>query len=252
MFDRRWERSFLLAWISLCAFAVVLAQGQVPGNGVDAQRAAARRAAIASARGNLEAAQAKLKAAEERVRANSKANPETTAAQTELDQAQADLDRLGAPVLARLRENNAEYQAALRDEEAAQAKLSQEQAKAVAANPAATRPATKPIDDDPQDDISVQKEEDALHVPPPTDGQVIAATDKLDIRSKRRDLERDALARDPATAQASARVDAATARLKQLRAEFEATLLNDPEYRAARDQLAAARAEVTRVASANY
>lgn len=254
--DRRWGRDFILAWIALCLFAGVVAHGQVPVNGnpdsPDAARAAARRAAIASARGNLEAAQARVKAAEDRVRAESKANPDQANTQRELDEAQADLDRLGAPVLAKLRETNADYRAAIQDEEAAQAKLRDEQAKAVAAQPETTQPATQPIDSDPQDANRVQKEETSLHVPVPTDGQVVAAIDKLDVRSRRRDIEREALANDPATAQASARVEAATAKLKQMRAEFDARLLNDPEYKAARDQLAAARAELTRAASANY
>ena len=105
---------------------------------------------------------------------------------------------------------------------------------------------------DPQDDVSVQKEETSLNVPVPTDGQVVAATDKLDIKSRRREIEQQALAADPTTSQASARIDAATAKLKQLRAALDAKMLNDPEYKAARDQLATARAELTRAASANY
>ena len=42
MIDRRWGRNFILAWLSLCAFAVVRAHGQ---NNAEAERSAARRAA---------------------------------------------------------------------------------------------------------------------------------------------------------------------------------------------------------------
>lgn len=254
MMKRTWARSSAVAWFSMCAFAAPMASTayaqRSPSPG--AERAAARRAAIASARGNLEAAQLRQRAAEERVRAEEKANPDNLTAQNELDDAQAQLDRVSGPVLARLRESNAEYRKLLDDEEAAARRVREEHAKNVAANPASTQPTTVPAEADPQDDVRVVDEEQSLNVPVPTDEQVVAAVDKLDVRTRRRELEREALAADPATREASDRVDVATQKLQVLRAQYEAKLLNDPEYRAARDQVTAARAELTRAASANY
>lgn len=227
------------------------AHAQVRGTNAESERAAARRAAIGSARAQLEAAQARMKAAEDRVKAEAKANPDQTAAQTELDQAQAELDRLSGPVLERLR-NDPAYQAVLRDEEDAARVLREQQAKAVAEQPASTRPADTTRPEKPEDGITQADEEQKLNVPIPTDGQMVAAVDKLDVRSKRREMELAAIAADASSGPAQARVDAATAKLKQYRAEFDAKLLNDPEYKAARDALAAARAEVTRAAAANY
>lgn len=239
--------------VALASLLAASAVAQIPiqGNGAENDRAAARRAAVASARGNLEAAQSRLKAAEQRVRAEAKANPDSLATQKELDDAQAALDKLSEPVIAKLK-NDADYQAALKEEGEAAAKLHREQAKAVAEQPETTQPTTVPAHAAAPDDHPGFAKDDSLNVPVPTDGQMVAAVDKLQVKSRRREIEERALAADPSTAQAVARVDAATAKLKQQRAELEAKLLNDPEYRSAREALAQARAELTRAAQANY
>jgi hypothetical protein len=237
--------------ILLVTGGAALAQVPIQGNDLEGQRSAARRAAVASARGNLEAAQARLKAAEQRVRAEARANPDSVATQKELDDAQAALDKLSEPVLAKLK-NDPDYQTALNEESDAARKLSREQAKAVAEQPASTQPTSAPAATAGPDVNPAFPKEESLNVPVPTDGQMVAAVDKLQVKSHRREMEERALAADPSTAQAVARVDAATAKLKQQRAELEAKLLNDPEYRSAREALAQSRAELTRAAGANY
>ena len=247
--------AFVTALVVLAAvnprFAMAQVTGTISGNGVEAQRAAARRAAVASARGNVEAAQARLKAAEERIKAEAKANPEFAAAEKELDDAQADLKKFSEPVLEKLK-NDSDYQAALKDEQDAARTLAAEHAKAVAADPASTQPTTGPATAKPDDGVGVEQAEQSLNVPVPTDGQAVAAVDKIDSRSRRREIEMKAIEADPNAGAAQARMDAATAKLKQFRAELDAKMLNDGEYKAARDQLATAKADMTRAAAANY
>jgi hypothetical protein len=253
-------RTSLISWTSVRATAWTVAL-VVLVSGVNAharpepagpERAAARRAAIAAARAQVQAAQSRVQVATERVRATWEADSNLSAAEAALQTARADLERASLPVFKRLREDDAAYRAVLQEEVDARTRLADEQARLVAADPASTQPAaTRPSGTEPPDGFA-PAEDESLNVPVPSDEQVNAAVDKLGHRTRRREIEARAIAADPAAAEAQQRVDAATAELKALQTQFESVLLNDPEYRAARDQLVAARAELSRAAAANY
>lgn len=86
-------------------------------------------------------------------------------------------------------------------------------------------------------------------LPPPTRDQVAAAHEKLEIRSRRRDMEHAAFRDDPAVAAAQQRADEARARVNALQAQLDVVLQNDEQYRAAFEELAASRARLARVTS---
>lgn len=215
------------------------------------EEAAARRAATEAARGQLDAARMQAQAASERVRAAWTSRPEMLQAQMELEQARIELDRVSAPSFEKLRNSDA-YKQALKDEEEAAKKVASEQAKTNAANPSATQPSTMPAGLVPGDNRPIAADETDLNIAPPTDDQIDAAAQKLEVVTARRKMEMDAARSDPATAQARARFDKATAEVKALQAQMRAAVLNDPEYKAAQERMAAARAEVSRAANANY
>jgi len=193
-------------------------------NDAEAQRAAARRAAVTAAQGEVDRAQAAVESSLARVRANWKANPDLLAAQRDLAVKQAAYDKARQPIIDRLMQDPA-YRAAADQARIADAAVKQEQA---------MRPATSPTT-----------------LPTPSDTQVQAATEKLQQKSALRDMEDKALSADPAATAARADLDASREKVKALQLQFDAAVLNDPEHKAAVDQLQAARSRLT-AASGQY
>jgi hypothetical protein len=183
-----------------------------------AQREGARRAAVQAAQGEVDRAQAAVAAASARIRATWKANPELLAAEKDLAAKQEAFDAARAPVIAKLQQDP-NYQQ-IRE---AAAKAEQQVAQAHGRAPA-TRPTPAVVD---------------------------AATAKLEVKSALSNIEDKALAADPAASKAKADLDSAREKMKVLQAQFQALLLNDPEYKASLDQLNAARSRLT-AASGQY
>ena len=219
----------------------------------DGDRAnAARRAAVGAARGQVDAAQRQLTAATERIRAAFEADPAMVAAKKELDDARLELNRVSAPAYEKLTKSD-EYKAAMKEEQDAKSRLTDEQAKTNATQPAATRPAEAPGGMARGTGTRTpEQDETALNVPLPSDEQVDAAADKAVITSKLHQMQEAAAKADPSTADAFKRYDAAMERSKALRLEIHARLLNDPEYKAAQERLNQAKAELVRASAANY
>ena len=187
----------------------------------NAQREAARRAAVQAAQGEVDRAQAMITAASARVRATWKANPDLLAAEKELADKQAAYDDARAPVIAKLQQDPA-YQGI----RVAAAKAEQQVA-AARGNSPATQPAA------------------------PSTDVVDAAKEKLEVKSALSNIEDKAIAADPAASRAKADLDASREKMKAMQAQFQAVLLNDPEYKAALEQLNAARSRLT-AASGQY
>jgi DNA repair exonuclease SbcCD ATPase subunit len=193
-------------------------------NDADDSRRAERQREARAARAEIERAEASVKAAAARVRTSWKANPEMIAAEKELDEARAARDKERKRVVQAL-EGDAAYKRIKSEHAAAAGDVRTEQDRGNAAAPAATRPnATQPAV--------------AADVTP---GQIEAATEKLEAKSELRDFEDRAVAADAPAAAAAARFDAAQEKLKTLQLQLDAALVNDAEYKAAQDQLAAAR-----------
>jgi hypothetical protein len=184
----------------------------------NAQREAARRAAVQAAQGEVDRAQASVAAASTRIRATWKANPDLLAAEKDLTAKQEAFEAARAPVIAKLQQDP-DYQQ-IRE---TAAKADQQVAEAHGIAPA-TRPSPAVID---------------------------AAKAKLEVKSALGNIEDKAIAADPAASKAKADLDAAREKMKVLQAQFQAVLLNDPEYKAALDQLNAARSRLT-AASGQY
>lgn len=230
----------------LSGSAVAIAQnlgGAVPGD-------AAHRALVTAARGEQTRAQGVLRAAEARVRAGYKAQPELLAAEKAQKDAQVEFEACKKPVIAKLGDDP-EYKQEKQTQDDLEAKIQAEHAKAVAAQPETTRPAELPKDRKPDDDKTVTAEKESLNVPVPTDAGVVAAVDKANQRGKLRELEAAAIAKDPNTTAAQAKVQAADDKLKALQLEYRAVLLNDPDYKGALDQVNAARARVIEAGGAD-
>ena len=94
-------------------------------------------------------------------------------------------------------------------------------------------------------------QQESLGVPVPTDAGVVAAVDKASQRSKLREMEEAAVAKDPNATAAQTKLSAATEKLKAMQLEFQAVLLNDPEYKGALDQVNAARARMIEAGGAD-
>lgn len=202
-------------------------QAQVNSN------ASARNAALAAARGEVDRARSTLQAAVAKVRTTWKANPQMITANDEAVAARKDYQAARAAVVEKLKDDPA-YQAMVEDQTDVQAKLREEQAKTNAANPATTRPAGA--------------DETVANLPPPSDAQVSTAMDKLNNKTKLRNIEDTAVSKDPAASKAQARLNEAEKALKIWQAQLDAALQNDPEYKAALDQVTSARSRVAAAA----
>lgn len=214
--------------------------------------AAAQRSGANAAKADLDRALGGLRAAQERVQADFKAAPELWQAESDLEAAQAELDLAQKPVLDRLTDSP-EYKDEWKKQQEHEATIQREFQKSVAADPASTKPAdTTPATADPTDNISVTAERERLNVPVPSDAQIAAATDKAVQRNKLRQLQEAAIKADPAASEAAKKVETAVENLKRLQLTHRAALLNNPEFKAALDQVHSARARIAQAASANY
>lgn len=238
-------------------FAIApVAVAQVVTNGTsndNVDRASqAQRSATNSERSDLNAAIASLKAAQERVSADFKAAPELFQAEADFEAAQAEFDAASKPILDKL-SDDPQYKDEKAKQDEFEAKIQQEHQKAVEADPASTKPTSPlPKDRDPTDNSTVTAETERLNVPVPTDAQLVAAVDKAQQRTKLRELQEAAIAKDPKASEAAAKLKAANEKLRQLALTHRAELLNNPEYKAALDRVHSARASVQRAANANY
>lgn len=223
----------LAAWLVIGSASHVMA---LTPQEIDA-RDAARRAAMARARGEVERAQAMLQAATERVRATWDAKPQGQSAKQAVEDARKDFESAKAKVIDRLKEQPEYAQAEQADREA-QADLHREAVRTRATQPATTQPAGAAAP--------------APNLPAPSLAQVEAATDKLKSRSKLQDLEEAAIAKDPAASKAEAKLNEAQQAAKQWQLQYEAALQNDPDYKSALNQLATARANAQAAAAGNY
>ena len=87
---------------------------------------------------------------------------------------------------------------------------------------------------------------DNIPAPPPPPAELAAAAKrKLDAATEVTALEQAALAADPQASEAQRALDDATDKLNRLQEKLDAVLVNDPGYRAAQDQLAAARGRLS-------
>lgn len=214
-----WKSALLIAILAPMTFADVILVPRDQNN-VNADRDAARRAAVSAAQGEVDRAQALMQAAATRIRAAWKANPELLAAEKDLAAKQAAFDAAKAPVVAKLQQ----------DPSYAQMKEAAAKAEREVAVARGDRPATQPA--------------------APSADVVDAAKDKLEVKSALSNLEDKAVAADPEASKAKADLDAARDRMQVLQAQFRAVLLNDPEYKAAHDQLASARSRLTAASAA--
>jgi hypothetical protein len=205
-------RLLLIVLLISPAAADVIMVPRNPNPSEEAQRDAARRAAIQAAQGEVNKAQALVAAAANRVRASWKANPDLIAAEKELEAKQAAYDAARVPVMTKL-----EQDPVYRDARAAVV-----DAEALVAQAKATTRATQPAD-----------------------ATVDAAIAKLAQKSVLREMEDQALAADEAASKARAELEAAREKRRVLQLQFDAVLLNDPEYKQALEQLSAAKSRLT-------
>jgi hypothetical protein len=238
---------FIVAFAASLAFAATVSPAQTYDN--DTGRAERRRLAVQAARGELNAAQARLTAATQKVRASWNANPELQEAERNLKAAQDRFDDAAKPVFAKLRDNP-EYIGLLNDEREAHARL--------AAETGTTRPSDDtlepgdpavPASDRPRVVVRTGPATAPVPANPPSDAQIEAAADKLEQRTRRRDLEDQAIAGDATASKAKADLDAAREKVKALNTQLEAVLLNDADVKAARESVAQARARVSQAAA---
>jgi len=221
-------------------------------NNNNAERSAQRRAAVAAARGEVDRATTVMAAITSRVRATNRANPKFLIAETEMTDAREAYAKARQAVLKSM-EQKPDYMAAVKEEADARARVAEEKRQTNAAF-AATQPATQPASNDdasadPQAAPTDATSASTATLPDPTADQVDAAQDRMEIKTRLRQLQDAALSADPTAAAARVRLDAALSAMKVWQLQEQATLLNDPEYKAAVDQLAAARARVTQAAA---
>jgi hypothetical protein len=231
-----------------------------PNPGNDQGQANRERARQAS--GEVEAAQAALRQAQTKVRETFEASPEFVEAKRAAAEAQQAYDAAVRPVLETARASP-EYQRlekALEDAQAQLAAASGAPAPAKPARPAAgaagkpgggssaaaaggvvgpSAASTRRASAGPGEAPAVTDP----NAPPPIPGTVTEAAKQLmEHRSALRKLEEDAIAADPAAAEAKARRDETAKALADLRQGIDARIQNDPEYAAAKKQLDDARA----------
>ncbi|MDB5325410.1 MAG: hypothetical protein JWM57_979 [Phycisphaerales bacterium] len=196
--------------------------------------AAARNSAMAAARGEVDRARTQLRTAVEKVRSTWKANPQWIAATDEATAAQKDYQAARNAVVDKLKREDPTYKTALDKQGDLQDRVQNEQGKTNASQPASTQPAG-----------SV---EPAANLPAPSNAQVAAASEKLNNKAKLRNMEDIAVTNDAAAAKAEDRLNKAQTAAKIWQAQFDAALKNDPDYRAALDQMTAARSRMAAAA----
>jgi len=200
-------------------------------SGVEAERNNARRAAVSAAQGEVDRAQASLDAVSARIAAAWKANPDLLAANKELAVKQSAYDRARQPILDKL-SNDPAYKVAMLQAQTADQAVKAEQS-------ATTRPTHVRVGAVP------------ATLPGVSDMQVQAATEKLEQKSAMRDMEEKAITADPTAAQARSELDAARERVKVLQLQFDAMKKNDPEFKAALENLNAAKSRLTAASGQN-
>ena len=195
---------------------------------------AARTSSMAAARGEVDRARTQLRTAVEKVRSTWKANPQWIAATDEVTTARKDYQAARNAVVEKLKTDDPTYKAALDKQGGLQDRVHDEQGKTNASQPASTQPAGAI--------------EPAANLPAPSNAQVTAAADKLNNKAKLRNMEDIAVTNDPAAAKAEDRLNKAQTAAKVWQAQFDAALKNDPDYRAALDQMTAARSRMATAA----
>jgi DNA repair exonuclease SbcCD ATPase subunit len=170
-----------------------------------------------SPRAEIELAQARMLEASIRLEKQFEASDAYRKALRDLREAERDLD-LARSQAHRALQDSRDYHLALAAER--QAARNVEAVQASYREPPSAPPATQPF-------------------PLPL---VMAAQHKLDASRQLSEIESEALANNPAVKNARARLEAAADRLETLRAKFEASLVTDPEWLAAKRRLDAARA----------
>lgn len=179
---------------------------------------------LAAARGEVEKARTKLRATVDKVRSTWQANPKFIEATDALTAARKDYDAAKAAVVERLKKEDPVYKNLLDQKADTQDKLQQEQQKSNAAAPAANQPG------------------DVKPLPAPTAGTVAAAQEKLDAKSKLRNIEDIAVGKDADAKKASEKLKEAQTSAKVWQAQLDAALKADPEYTAALEEMRTARA----------
>lgn len=202
--------------------AVVQAQVSAAGR--------ARQAAVSAARGEVDRARTQVQSAVTRVRSTWQANPKYIEATAAVETARKDFDAARAKVVDRLRSSDSTYAALLKTQADAQSRLADEQEKTKASEPATTQA---------EDAAAV-----VPNLPAPSNNQVAAAQEKLNVKAKLRNLEDKAVADDPDAAKAQVKLNEAQQAAKVWQAQLDAALKSDPDYRAAYDQLTAARSRL--------
>jgi hypothetical protein len=184
---------------------------------------------VQAAQGEVDRAEANLKVVTTRIEAAWKAKPEVLAATKDLEIKQAAFEQARKPLIDKLKSDPA-YESALAEATAADARVKNEQANALAATPPTSKPTTAPA---------------------ATPEQVQAAKEKLDQKSTLRQMESQAIASDPSASRAQTDLDASREKMKVLQLQFDAAKLNDPDFKAAMDQLTQAKSRLT-AASGQY
>ena len=169
------------------------------------------------ARARVNEAEAKVKDAVTRVRASWKANPEMLSAEKELNDARQARDEQRKHVVASLKEDDKYMQL---EKEHSQAAIDVKQSPSNTTQPTTQESAA-----------------------PPSQERMDAATEKLEAKSDLRDYVDAAVAKDDGAQAAQKRFDAAQAKLKEMKLQLDAALQNDPDFKAAQQQLAAAHGE---------
>lgn len=193
-----------------------------------------RRRAAEAARAEIDAARSRVTAATARVRASWKANPDMMAAEKEAGAARDAYEAARKPIIEKLKGTD-EYKKALSDEAAAAAKVEAEKKEAgpppaPVENPRGPAAATLPTTQPEALDISAE--------------HLDAANKALEKRTATTRLEEAAIAADPSANEAKAKLEAAAAKVQALQAQLDATLLNDADFKSAKQALADAQARM--------
>ena len=196
-----------------------------PGSGTS-NAETAKNAALAAARADMARAKSALQAATDKVRTTWKANPQMIEADDNLTNARKDYDAAKRAVVERLKKDP-EYEAALKEQGKTVSKLHDAQQSTASTQPSAVTPGD-----------SVQS---AAALPAASNATVEAATEKLENKTKIRNMEDTAIGNDPNASKAQAKLNDAEKQSKVWHLQLEAALKNDSDYRAALDQVQAAR-----------
>lgn len=212
--------------VAVAAFGFGIGMPSQTASGQSGTNVNGREATLAAARGEVDRARTQLRQATDKVRSTWNANPQWIAANDELEAARKEFQSARAAVIERLKTDPA-YKAELDKHGDLKNKVRSEQNRTNANQPASTQPAGS--------------SEAVPTLPTPSAAQVEAATEKLEQKAKLRNMEDIAVSNDSAAAKAQERLNKAQTNAKIWQAQLDAALKNDPDYRAALDQMNAAR-----------